>query len=82
MSLRIKAPGTPSLGSQRGEEGPETEAKKEQPEDKRKSKRVWGSGSQMKEVLLKVKNDRLHQKEQIGQRRGEWIIRFFKVKVI
>lgn len=53
-SLRIKAPGIPTLGSQGGEEGPEMEAKKEQPENKRKSKRVWGSGSQMKEVLLEV----------------------------
>lgn len=68
-SLRIKAPGTPALGSQRGEEGPEIEieAKREQPEDKRKSKRVWDPGSQMKEVLLEVKSD--YQKAQISPRR-------------
>lgn len=66
-SLRIKAPGTPALGSLRGEEGLEIEAKREQPEDKRKSKRVWDPGSQMKEVLLEVKSD--YQKAQISPRR-------------
>lgn len=58
--LRIVTPGTPTLGSWEERKDLEWRPRK-QLEGKRRSMRVWCSGSQMKDMLMEVESDQLCQ---------------------